>query len=336
MMPQRGKCAAPPGLSDGETATVSRERRRVALAARAAVEAVSEDLTSNFIVLESKVNHILDLLVNEKVHRDEQTQERIHRLETLLVLSPAVGPSVDEVLTQMMERKTFPPVLEPEVCLASMVPEMASRHVPEPVAELFQMPFVPKFQYNEEKAETDKKAEENYEEKVNDNNNKEKVNDNNIKYDKSFEVVQGEESEKVPTNSVESMTVQGEKFEKDDSASLNCEESWTVQVEASAGLATKESDNVPGVNSMEVQSVETMLVQWRRKQDEPQFDMDTWMDSVLKPHLEQQDERLNNIFKKKFPDRGNAELRAPLVRERCRSQLRLVTTSGACVRLAKP
>ena len=296
-MPQRGKCAAPPGLSDGETATVSRERRRVALAARAAVEAVSEDLASKFLALESKVNHILDLLVNEKVHRDEQTQERIHRLETLLVLSPAVGPSVDEVLTQMMERKTFPLVLEPE---------MASRHVPATVAELSQMPFVPKFPYNEEKAEADKKAEKSFEEKVNDSNNKEKVNDNNIKYDKSFEVVQGEESEKVPTNSVESMTVQGEKFEKDDSASLNCEESRTVHVEASAGLATKESDNVPGVNSMEVQSVETMLVQWRRKQEEPQFDMDTWMDSVLKPHLELQDERLNNIFKKKFPDRGNA------------------------------
>ena len=61
----KGACGPPPpGLStnDSETATVSRERRRVALAAKAAVGAISAGLLERTLSLEVKLDRVLDWL----------------------------------------------------------------------------------------------------------------------------------------------------------------------------------------------------------------------------------------------------------------------------------
>ena len=165
---------------------MSRERRRVALAAREAVSAVSADLMSKFLTLESKVNRILDLIVNEKVQRDERTQERINRLEMLLVVSPAMGPSVGEVLTQMMDSRSLRPVLEPKVDVVSMVPKTASdRHVAISSTGRARLPFVPAFpgttmpreEYmNEDEHEEDKKGFLPHEDTLNEDGQKDEKN----------------------------------------------------------------------------------------------------------------------------------------------------------------
>ena len=93
----------PPGLSDtdiAESATVSRERRRVALTATAAVNAIDSRLSA----IEVK----LDMIINgESKSTGAMTpiiDQRLSRLETVLVCSP--NPTVDEVLEEMCSRRT--------------------------------------------------------------------------------------------------------------------------------------------------------------------------------------------------------------------------------------
>ena len=85
----------PPGLSlsDGETSTVSRERRRVAMAAREVVGAITEHITKRFEGIENKLKIIIDAIAGHDVLR------RIDRLETLFVCT---DPSVDDVLEQVL------------------------------------------------------------------------------------------------------------------------------------------------------------------------------------------------------------------------------------------
>ena len=103
------KCrpSLPPGLvsSDVETATASRERRRVSLAAKAAVEEVSKVLENRFISIEKS----LELLVAAV---PEAFAARLARLETLVVCSPAA----DDVLEEMLSKRThdrYQPAEEP-------------------------------------------------------------------------------------------------------------------------------------------------------------------------------------------------------------------------------
>ena len=89
---------SPPGLSssDAETATVSRERRRVALAAKVVVDHASELLTSRLTAIETKMGQLMSMM-------SADLESRIARLETLAVCSP----SVDAVLDEMIQKGKF-------------------------------------------------------------------------------------------------------------------------------------------------------------------------------------------------------------------------------------
>ena len=79
-----------------ETATASRERRRVTLAVKVAVEEVTRLISTRFDTIEQKLNKVLE---------NESLLSRINRLEVLLVASPVLGPSVGEVLSELLRRK---------------------------------------------------------------------------------------------------------------------------------------------------------------------------------------------------------------------------------------
>ena len=107
----------PPGLSatDSETATVSRERRRVALAAKAAVAEISAALLERISSFEVKLDQVAVAqremnigfgetvqLKLDKVVEDAALLSRVNRLEVLLAGSSVVGPSLDVVLSKML------------------------------------------------------------------------------------------------------------------------------------------------------------------------------------------------------------------------------------------
>ena len=155
----------PPGLSssDAETATVSRERRRVAVAAREVIAALSEMIMNRFDALEAKVDILgkhhrpLETRAHETnlPHRlltiNEDLSARMSRLEALITIYPENAPSVDEVLNELLERKRRCPLpgRSPELDEKSQTgiskitsTRRASAATKEPEAEL---PFVPEF-----------------------------------------------------------------------------------------------------------------------------------------------------------------------------------------------
>ena len=91
----------PPRLSysEGESSTVSRERRRVALAAKEVAAQVSEMVLARSVSIETKLEHLL-------LNFPGDAEARLERLETLTVCSP----SVDEVLPEMLQRKGIPDI----------------------------------------------------------------------------------------------------------------------------------------------------------------------------------------------------------------------------------
>lgn len=101
----RESIVLPPGLrsSDGETPTVSRERRRFAVAAREVTAALSDMIMSRFDALEAKT-----YAMETQLHSGLSSQEcpicldglaaRVCRVEALITISPSYAPSVDEVL----------------------------------------------------------------------------------------------------------------------------------------------------------------------------------------------------------------------------------------------
>ena len=97
MMAEMAGYLTPPGLSlsEPETATASRERRRVTLATKVAVEEVTRMLSTRFDIIEQKL---------DKVVEDAALLSRVNRLEVLLGASPSVGPSLDVVLSKMLQR----------------------------------------------------------------------------------------------------------------------------------------------------------------------------------------------------------------------------------------
>lgn len=90
----------PPGLpaSDVESATVSRERRRVASAAKVVVEELSVDVRQQFDILSKKVDFTTNFLHTDLV-------ARVSRLESLVVCGPSLGPTVGEVPSEMLTRQ---------------------------------------------------------------------------------------------------------------------------------------------------------------------------------------------------------------------------------------
>ena len=82
-------------ISDVESTTVSRERRRVALAAK---EELSGEVRQQFGILSKKVDFITNLLHTDLV-------ARVSRLESLVVCGPSLGPTVDEVLSEMLTKQ---------------------------------------------------------------------------------------------------------------------------------------------------------------------------------------------------------------------------------------
>jgi len=90
----------PPGLSssDVESATASRERRRVALAAKVAIDELTGRINEQFEMMATKQNLIMSLL-------QENLIGRISRLETLSLCGSTLSPSVDEVLNEMLSKK---------------------------------------------------------------------------------------------------------------------------------------------------------------------------------------------------------------------------------------
>ena len=96
----------PPGLaeSDGsETATVSRERRRVSLAARVAAQELQHCLTQHIARLEEKLNEVLHVVRMQGGPPADTLSvlcHKVSRLEALMVCSP--NPSVDCVLDKLL------------------------------------------------------------------------------------------------------------------------------------------------------------------------------------------------------------------------------------------
>ena len=90
----------PPGLSwsESESSTASRERRRVALAAKVAVKELSGEMCQQFDALFQKFDRLANMLQDGLGHR-------VSRLETLMVCSTPLRPSVDEVLSEMLFKK---------------------------------------------------------------------------------------------------------------------------------------------------------------------------------------------------------------------------------------
>ena len=118
---------APPGLSDSdypESATASRERRRVSLAARSAVQMLESSLLDRFVCLEKKLDCVLRALGQVEIPCGEVVEEmarRIFRLETLEVCS--TNTCVDSVLNEMIHQSVIPSV---DNVLNKMVQEKCS------------------------------------------------------------------------------------------------------------------------------------------------------------------------------------------------------------------
>ena len=99
----------PPGLSDTETITVSRERRRFAMAAREVSSRLHEIIGEQEHAIKSlhtKVDQLSSMLGDSVLHmqRDDM-RYRIDRLELLTVCSPNAHPTVDQVLSEAVVRK---------------------------------------------------------------------------------------------------------------------------------------------------------------------------------------------------------------------------------------
>jgi hypothetical protein len=132
---------APPGLSDSdypESATASRERRRVSLAARSAVQMLESSLLDRFGCLEKKLDCVLRALGQVEIPCGEVVEEmaqRISRLETLEVCS--TNTCVDSVLNEMIHQSVIPSV---DNVLNKMVQEKCSLNLvdahPEPETKL--------------------------------------------------------------------------------------------------------------------------------------------------------------------------------------------------------
>ena len=109
--------SAPPGVSSSgpESSTISQERRRVALAARETTSALMGEFSDKFNALESKVDALLasQAVASRVPHELEDTSQtivdgvcaKIDRLEALFMVSPMMGPSVDEVLNMLWKQK---------------------------------------------------------------------------------------------------------------------------------------------------------------------------------------------------------------------------------------
>ena len=102
------RCRAPLGLSssDCESSTASRERRRVALAAKVAVQELSGDIHQYFEVMFDKFESLFGYM-------QDNIDSRLSRLETLFVCSPNAAPSVDDVLSQMLLKRRSEPKPKP-------------------------------------------------------------------------------------------------------------------------------------------------------------------------------------------------------------------------------
>jgi hypothetical protein len=141
----------PPGLcdSDGvETATASRERRRVSLAARAAVQEVSALILGRLDNVFGKLEELAKELSNCRAittpPRDlDELQQRLDRLEILAVCSPAANPTIDEVLSEALARsKDFGEIPAESPSVLGQV-TFQGEEVPGKV----DLPFVPAFPY---------------------------------------------------------------------------------------------------------------------------------------------------------------------------------------------
>ena len=97
---------APPGLSlsdsSYESATKSRERRRVALAVKHAMSEMENVVVQRLQTLDYKIDKVLEFIGRSIVPPDAGLSDRVSRLETLFVCTQ---PSVDDVLDSMF-RKT--------------------------------------------------------------------------------------------------------------------------------------------------------------------------------------------------------------------------------------
>ena len=98
------RCRPPLGLSssDCESSTISRERRRVALAAKVAVQELTREFRQYFEIMFDKLECLAGYM-------QENLDSRLSRLETLFVCSPNAGPSVDDVLSEMLSKQKHSP-----------------------------------------------------------------------------------------------------------------------------------------------------------------------------------------------------------------------------------
>ena len=101
---------APPGLStsDGESSTASRERRRVAVVAREVTSVLMDKFYQRMDTLDEKLDRVIASLANGPFHDELRHPlcSRVDRLETLLTIGSEMSPSVDEVLSEMLHRRT--------------------------------------------------------------------------------------------------------------------------------------------------------------------------------------------------------------------------------------
>ena len=99
-MPSMSCVDSPPGLSLSdsapESATRSRERRRVALAVNHAISQVENAFMQRLQDLDDKLEQLLDIVGNLS---SDRIVDRVRRLETLVVCTQ---PSVDDVLDSML------------------------------------------------------------------------------------------------------------------------------------------------------------------------------------------------------------------------------------------
>ena len=140
----------PPGLaeSDGsETATVSRERRRVSLAARVAAQELQQHcLTQHIARLEEKLNEVLHVVRMQGGPPADTLSvlcHKVFRLEALMVCSP--NPSVDCVLDKLLTSPCSLENAQPEV-------ELSPSQISSPMAASKTIVCIPlKFDIFEEK-----------------------------------------------------------------------------------------------------------------------------------------------------------------------------------------
>ena len=102
----------PPGLAGivAESATFSRERRRIALAAREVSAAATEKIMTRLDEVTAKLDAIIahcDVYVTLTSGAEEMSVMKtgLDRMETISAVSPVLEPSLDEVLNEVMARK---------------------------------------------------------------------------------------------------------------------------------------------------------------------------------------------------------------------------------------